>query len=428
MKFSALQVRQPIGDFYLTAIPASTLLKVCFPVPHTRHSSDEDGKVKDIGNQRKMINQRLTSIAQYLQTREATLPGTIIIAANCERDGSIVDPMDGQSELRWSVSTDGKWNNVCELVIPTDQPFAAVVDGQHRLWGFKNLDKIAEDFMIPCAVFIDLPSPQQASIFATINFNQRPVNKSQTYELFGYNLDDEPEESWSPEKLAVFFARKLNADQESPFLNHIKVAPIDDRTLSELARRTQKDWAVSTATIVECVLKLITRRAQVERDELHKYPVEKRKRSLLRALDNHANGNKAVPVFREYYLLGDKDIVIYKTIINFFSVVRELFWTTGVPSPLKKTAGIQALFGVLAELLKVKLYEIRDFRRETFAKILERARGFDFTQQIFQESSAKGRSMIFEALLFVLQIRELHEINTSLRTYLQSVGGRQNDA
>ena len=191
MKFSALQVRQPIGDFYLTAIPASTLLKVCFPVPHTRHSSDEEGNVKDVGNQRKMIKQRLTSIAQYLQTREATLPGTIIIAANCERDGSIVDPMDERSGLRWSISADGNLGDVYELDIPSDEPLAAVVDGQHRLWGFKNLDKISEDFVIPCAVFIDLPSPQQASIFATINFNQRPVNKSQTYELFGYNLDNQ---------------------------------------------------------------------------------------------------------------------------------------------------------------------------------------------------------------------------------------------
>ena len=426
MKFHALQVRQPIGDFYLTTIPASILLRVCFSVPHTRHSSDEEGNVKDVGNQRKIINQRLTSIANYLQTREATLPGTIIIAANCERDGSIVDPLDDErSRFRWSVVAGACGGNVCELDIPSDQPLAAIVDGQHRLWGFRGVDKIAEDFMIPCAVFIDLPTPQQASIFATINFNQRPVSKSQTYELFGYNLDEEPEESWSPEKLAVFFARKLNADQGSPFRNHVKVAAIDDRVLSELAQRAQKDWAVSTATIVERVLKLITRRAQVERDELHKYPVDKRKRSLLRALDESTNNRTAFPVFREYYLSGDKDIVIYKTIINFFTVVRELFWTPGIPSPLKKTAGIQALFGVLMEILKTDLYAKRDFRKETFAKILERARGFDFTQQIFQESSAKGRSIIFEALLFALQIRKLDEINnTGLQAYLQNVSWR----
>lgn len=423
MKFHALQIRQPIGDFYLTAIPASILLKVCFSVPHTRHSSDEEGNVKDVGNQRKMVKQRLTSIAQYLQTREATLPGTIIIAANCERDGSIVDPLDKRSGFRWSISADKNVGNLYELDIPSDQPLAAVVDGQHRLWGFQNLSKVAEDFMIPCAVFIDLPSPQQASIFATINFNQRPVNKSQTYELFGYNLDDEPESSWSPEKLAVFFARKLNADPESPFLNHIKVAAIDDRVLSELARRSQKEWAVSTATIVECVLKLITKHPQAERDELHKYPLDKRNRNVLRALDESLSRRpSSAPVFRDYYLSGDKDIVIYKTIINFFTVVRELFWKSGLSTPLKKTAGVQALFLVLSEILTKKLYDKRDFRKEAFARILEQARDFDFTQQIFHESSAKGRSMIFEGFLFALKFRSLDEVrDTSLQMHLKGM-------
>ena len=277
--------------------------------------------------------------------------------------------------------------------------------------------------MIPCAVFIDLPSPQQASIFATINFNQRPVNKSQTYELFGYNLDDEPESSWSPEKLAVFFARKLNADPESPFFNHIKVAAIDDRVLSELARRSQKEWAVSTATIVECVLKLITKHPQAERDELHKYPLGKRNRNVLRALDESlSRRTSSAPVFRDYYLSGDKDIVIYKTIINFFTVVHELFWKSGLSTPLKKTAGVQALFLVLSEILRKKLYDKRDFRKEAFARILKQARDFDFTQQIFHESSAKGRSIIFEGFLFALQFRSLDEVrDTSLQKHLKGM-------
>ena len=422
MKFPALQVHQPIGDFYLTSIPASILLKVCFSVPHTRHSSDENGNVKDVGNQRKIINQRITSISQYLQTREATLPGTIIIAANCNRDGSIVDPMGELSHLRWQIKAGVYGDNVCELFIPSDQPLAAIVDGQHRLGGFTCVGTIAKEFMIPCAVFIDLPTPQQASIFATINFNQRAVSKSQTYELFGYNLDEEPEDSWSPEKLAVFFARKLNADPESPFLNHIKVAAIDDRVLSEIARRSQKDWAVSTATIVGCVLQLITRHPQVERDELHKYPIEKRNRNLLRLLDESSSYRMTVPVFRDYYLSGNKDIVIYKTIVNFFTVVRNLFWEPGVRTPLKKTAGIQALFLVLAEILRKHLYAKKDFRKEAFAELFERARGFDFTQPIFHESSAKGRSIIFEALLFSMQIRSLDEIsNATLRAYFEEM-------
>jgi DGQHR domain-containing protein len=93
---------------------------------------------------------------------------------------------------------------------------AAVVDGQHRLFGFEAVSDERKKMPLACAIFLDLPTPQQASVFATINFNQKPVSKSQTYELFGYNLDDEPPESWSPEKLSVFIARKLNVDPQSP--------------------------------------------------------------------------------------------------------------------------------------------------------------------------------------------------------------------
>jgi hypothetical protein len=89
---------------------------------------------------------------------------------------------------------------------------------------------------------------------------------------------------------------------------------------------------------------------------------------------------------------------------------------------LKKTAGVQALFLVLSEILRKKLYDKRDFRKEAFARILEQARDFDFTQQIFHESSAKGRSMIFEGFLFALQFRSLDEVrDTSLQKHLKGM-------
>jgi hypothetical protein len=38
-----------------------------------------------------------------------------------------------------------------------------------------------------CSIFFELPKPYQAQLFATINSTQKPVDKSLTYELFGYN-------------------------------------------------------------------------------------------------------------------------------------------------------------------------------------------------------------------------------------------------
>jgi len=294
------------------------------------------------------------------------------------------------------------------LAIPSDDKLGAVVDGQHRLWGFEGLPDDLKKTSLPCAVFLDLPTPQQAAIFATINFNQKPVSKSQSYELFGYNLDDEPERSWSPDKLAVFFARKLNVDADSPFKDHIKVAAQDDRVLDEIARDRQKEWSVSTATIVEGVLSLISKNPKQDRDTLHQSPVEARSRKSL--ADILVRGD--VPPFRTLYLAEDRDIVIYKTVLNYFNAVHKLFWVNLQPdskSLIRKTAGVQALFQVLKELLPEQLMKT-DLQQSTWEEILAKAGRLDFALISVFESSGRGRARIRDAILVAIEKKQLAEI------------------
>lgn len=340
--FPAIRVLQPLGEFYLTALPAELLLQVCFSHRHIRHEAAETGRVQDEGHQRRLDQKRLNDIARYLQTQDAALPGTIILAANCTIDGEILDTETKETAcMRWRIEPrDGDDRDVVNVCIPTNEKLAAVVDGQHRLWGFENVPDEIKEISLPCAIFLDLPTPQQASIFATINFNQKPVSKSQSYELFGYNLDDEPEKSWSPDKLAVYFTRKLNVDDTSPFKDHIKVAAQDDRVLDEITRSRQKEWSVSTATIVEGILALISKNPKADRDLLHREPVEKRSRK--QTAEKQGSGGQ--PPFRAMYREGNRDILIYKTLINFFSVASTIFWAKPDSGLMRKTAGIQALF------------------------------------------------------------------------------------
>lgn len=91
------------------------------------------------------------------------------------------------------------------LTIPTNETLAAVIDGQHRLFAFAKADADKRlDIQLICAVFLDLPKPLQAQLFATINSTQKAVDRSLTFELFGYNVSDETEAYWTPDKLAVF--------------------------------------------------------------------------------------------------------------------------------------------------------------------------------------------------------------------------------
>lgn len=402
-KYVALPIIHPIGVFYLTAVPASVLLHVCYSSPHTRKETREDGSVVDVGHQRRLDSKRLVAISRYLETQDATLPGTIILAANTTTSGISIDADGPDAKLRWFVE-DRDDDKTKYLVIPTMNQVAAIVDGQHRLNGFVGISEKVREMLLPCAVFLDLPTAQQASIFATINFNQKPVSKSQTYELFGYNLEDEPESSWSPDKLAVNFTRRFNVDESSPFKGHIKVAAIDDRVLTDVSREQGGSWLVSTATVVEGIISLITNDQKRDRDILNRYEVNERKRQLLK--DAHT---REMPPFWDLYLSADRDIVIYKAILNFFIVVDELFWSTMEIPVLHKTAGVQALFRVLKLLLPEQIRQ-KDLSCRAWQLLLQKASFIDFSNPFFTESSGKGRSRIQDAFAVALGLKNANDV------------------
>jgi DNA phosphorothioation-associated DGQHR protein 1 len=413
-EFPAIKISQPLGMFYLTALPARLLLKVCF----TNQLSIDDSNNYH-GNQRRLDNNRIKDIANYLKSQDAVMPGTIILAVNCTQDGKMLSPNDVENDSkRWCVKQkDTLDERVVVIKIPTEEKLAAVVDGQHRLWGFNGLPEDIRLMDLPCAIFFDLPTPQQASIFATINFNQKPVSKSQSYELFGYNLDDENEQAWSPDKLAIFLTRKLNNAVESPFRHHIKVMAQDDRVWAESIKVKQKEWRISTATVVEGILSLLTNNAKNDRNLLHSISIETRNRAVLN--DGMICDD---PPFRKLYISGGHDIVIFKTIINFFNAVEKLFWrdlSYGSKSLIRKTAGIQALFYVLKKLLPEQL-RVMDLRQEKWESLLENACQLNWNDTMFTESSAKGKGRIQDAILVAIEKKNVDDVRDDvLKTYLK---------
>ena len=383
LKIPALRLEQPVGVFYATSIPAARLLDLCF-TDRLRAIPSGDGYELQ-GSQRELVDRRLRAIARYINTREAAFPNSVILAANCRRDNGKIE---ADEELRWRIEPADE-DKYLSLVIPTDTPLAAIIDGQHRLFGFTRAELERQSMPVLCSIFLDLPRPFQAYLFATINSTQKPVDRSQTYELFGYNVENEPEDEWSPDKLAVFLARKLNTDPNSPFFGRILVGAQNDIVLSRAEARAAGRWMVSMATMVDGIVRLISTSPKEDADLLRTA-----KGSDRRKLAAKRPGDRAP--LRQLYL-ETLDKVLYVAVVNFFSSVFYLaerdFRENGRESFLTKTVGVQALYDVLRELSATAL-EDKDFSRNMFIGKLRPLADIDFTYEGFQQASGQGRSLI----------------------------------
>src|ERR1700727_2934824 len=216
---TALKVVQPLGVFYVAVLPAGLLLDTSFS-DQLRATRPSGLGYELQGTQRGIILERLRTIGAFIDRFDSAFPNSLILAANFkEEDGTI----EHDDAVRWSITEED--GHEYRLHIPTSRKIAAIIDGQHRLFGFKYSAPAPLEMQLICSVFLDLPKPFQAQLFATINSTQKPVDKSLTYELFGYNIAEESESYWSPDKLAVFLARKLNMESDSPLNNRIIVAP-----------------------------------------------------------------------------------------------------------------------------------------------------------------------------------------------------------
>lgn len=408
LRFPAISVTHPLGEFYLASIPARVLLQVTYSDVYTRLDD------RDVGHQRKLDPKRVKSIERYIETRDAVFPGTIILAANCRRETGLLPEDDA---VCWRIEPMATADEaMCTVVVPTDEPVVAVVDGQHRLNGFREICEEVPDMSLPCAIFIGLSTPQQAALFATINYNQKPVSKSITYELFGCSIDDEAQEYWPPEKLAVFLARRLAEDDMSPFRDHVKVAAVDGRLISSSIRASSDAWLVSMATVVEGILALITRNAVLDRDRM----LNKRFGSYRRSELAKFEGSGLQPPLRELYIQGDKDPFIYKMLLNYFSVVKEIFWDKPTSLVMRKTAGIQALFQLFKFLVGDFLKD-GDVSLSAWRNALQRVGGYDFSNAFFSESSGRGRSRIYTALLVLVGRMQIDQVRDDLfRQYLKN--------
>jgi DNA phosphorothioation-associated DGQHR protein 1 len=323
MKIPCIKVDQPLGEFYLTSINSSLLNKVTY----SRETNISDGVLK--GNQRAIDDKRVGDISNYLKTKEAAVPNSIILAVNhYENDELEVDP-----DKAWTVVEE---KGVQYINIPDENlEIAAIVDGQHRIKGFESGNL---SMQVPCSVYFSLPRSLQALVFSTINFNQKKVDKSLAYQLFGYQLDEGKKDFWPPDIVAVKLSRAFNEKDESPFKGRIE--------LIKKQKENNKDykWSISSAAFISGVLTLITSNAKNDRYQIgEKSMFGYNTRKSLKE-------NKNCPL-RDYYLKGN-DLAIEMVVNRFFSSIEKTLWKGKDETDIVfRTVGLAAQFSLLKELL-----------------------------------------------------------------------------
>lgn len=395
LRVPVIPVRQPLGNFYAAVLPASILRQVTYSKPLTiiKPSTGNKPVYPLDGTQRPESVTRHKEIGRFIDTTEAAFPNSIILAANYNQDGTqLLDRNDD----RWRLNREAN-----ELIVPSSTPLATIVDGQHRLHGFEyseNPDR--QDMPLLCSVYLDLPNAFQAYLFATVNFNQKKVPRSLAYELFGFNVEDEPPESWSPDKTAVLLCRKLNTDSGSPLRDRIIVAAEDELVLFA-KKPVDPEWRVSTATIVDGILALISANPKRDRDELHKHEIGKgRLRSTLQGIKDRSP-------LRTLYL-STNDVALYAAVKNYFLVVSTMLWSKASDtSYITRTVGVQALCDVLKTILD-GFETHRKISVPFFESELGAVSSIKFEDDFFQ-ASGKGRVRLKNAMYIVMERMSLED-------------------
>jgi len=413
----AIKIEQPMATFFAVSLPAKVLLETCFS-DHVQAIRTENGYDLQ-GTQRALNKIRLKEISEYIDRNDSAFPNSIILAANYHESGySLNEYLEFKnSELSDSLNI----NNILEsaewtitevrnpdnsltfytLTIPTPHKLAAIIDGQHRLFGFskdhlKNSKRL--DMELLCSVYIDLPKPYQAEIFATINSKQKQVDKSLTYDLYGYNISDEDLEYLSPDRLSVFFTRKLAILDDSPFFDRIKIKPYQFR------KEEKSDWSISTAAVVEGIMRLFSTNPTKDTNFLLSDDKRKKRYSLVE--DDRIDSSP----LRDLYI-DCEDKILFHVVLNFFKACKKVLWDIAPPdSFITKTVGIQALFDILKQISKdaVNKDEI-DIRPIYFEELLKPANKINFADPLYKNASGSGRKKIREALEIALKINKKPE-------------------
>ena len=279
-----IEVEQPIGKYYIAKVNAKDLLKI---------SCSDERKFNEeleeyLGTQRELNKSKINSLKEYIKTSDATFPNTII-GTLVGDNYSVMRENDKIKKIIVNIDTENEY----------ERPFR-IIDGQHRLYSFKDED--IEKFDLLVAIFVDASINDQAYIFSVINTTQTKLNPSLLQDLTALS------KVTTPEQVVNAITRKFN-NEEGPLYKKIKMLGKKDKTSPE--------GILSQYTFSKPIINYIYN------------PKDAKK--LRELLIQNGNNRKSLPnnlygkrIFWKYYNNIEQK-QIYLMLLAYFTAMREIF-------------------------------------------------------------------------------------------------------
>lgn len=148
-KISVTLITQGKHKFYSGTMPIELIAETCSTNPRSEDPID--------GFQRTLDENRAISIANYIRNG-GTIPSSIILSA--------------QKNVNLEYNSKNK-----TISFEKNENAFLILDGQHRVYGFRKLLNEDIKYRVPVVIYNDLTSVDEARIFIDINTLQKPVPK-----------------------------------------------------------------------------------------------------------------------------------------------------------------------------------------------------------------------------------------------------------
>jgi DGQHR domain-containing protein len=202
-------------DFYSFVMEPEKLLKIAY-IAHRANSDEESIKTY----QRMAKKSRLKKIAEYIHEKNGIFPTSIVINIQTKRP------------LRFDLAAaemSGNNASLGTLYIPNKFKTAWIIDGQHRLFAYSNLEE-AKTATLPVIAFENLEADIQAQLFVDINGEQVRVPKNLLSDLWSTIHWNSNNPSEQLKALTSSLVKELDEHRNSP---------LRDRILKIDGKRTQ---------------------------------------------------------------------------------------------------------------------------------------------------------------------------------------------